>query len=213
MQSCRICFDEGEDLLTPCACKGSAAHIHGECLAKWLQISKKMECDICKTPYGAEEILGSPRLLYFSQRPYWVFLALLGVVTEYHVGLRTTPIQLWGLVLFWRIELFVEKVVPTIPWLLTLLLFSQAAIVALTIKHRRRYLDRICSFTVPSGMALSVPSYICILLSGLLISFCYPIGGSVMVLHYSSFLYDIHRLTVADMNRQSTRSFMARIGV
>jgi hypothetical protein len=134
-------------------------------------------------------------------------------MTEYHVGLRTTPIQLWGIVLFWRIELFTKRVVPVIPWILTLLLFSQAAIVAPTIKHRRRYLDRIFSFAVPEGMALSVPSYICILLSGLLISFFYPIGGSVMVLHYSSFLYDIHRLTVADMNRHSTRAFMARIGV
>jgi E3 ubiquitin-protein ligase DOA10 len=216
MQSCRICFDEGEDLLTPCACKGSAAHIHGECLAKWLKISKKMECDVCHTPYGAEEILGSPRLLYFSQRPYWVFLALIGLVTEYHLSLHTTPIQLWGLVLFWRFELFIEKVVPTIPGLLILLLIGQAVVMApviAAIKNKRRYIGLVCSFTAPEGMKFCLPFYLFLLLGGLLLSFRYSIGGSIMVVHFSSFLYDIHALTVADINRQTVRAFMARIGV
>ena len=218
MQSCRICFDEGEDLLTPCACKGSAAYIHSECLGRWLEISNKTTCDICKTPYGAEEIVGpiSPWVLYFSQRPYWVFLALLGLVTEYHLCLRTTPVQLWGLVLFWRIELFIARIVPLIPYLLVLLLIGQAIVMAsviAAIKDRRRYIRHICSCIAPDGMKFCLPFYLSLLLGGLLISFQYPIGGTIMVVHFSSFLYDIHALTVANINRRCAKVLEIRLGI
>jgi hypothetical protein len=85
--------------------------------------------------------------------------------------------------------------------------------VVAAIKNKRRYLDSVFSFTAPEGMKFCLPFYLSLLLGGLLLSFRYSIGGSIMVVHFSSFLYDIHALTVANMNRQSTRAFMARIGV
>jgi len=216
MQTCRICFEEGDGLLTPCVCKGSAAYIHNECLGRWLQISKKTDCDVCHTPYGAEETIAAlhPWTLYFSQRPYWVFLALLGLITEYHMCLRTSPIRLWGLLLFWRVELFIERVVPTIPWILTLLLIGQAVVLTpmiAAIKNRRRYLGYLCSCRLPEGMRICMPLYLCILLGGFLLSFQYPIGGSIMVVHFSAFIYDIHQLLVADINRACARALLRRL--
>jgi len=177
-----------------------------------------MECDVCHTPYGAEESIPTinSQVLYFSQRPYWIFLIILGLVTEYHLSLHTTPIQLWGLVLFWRIELFIEKVIPTIPWILTLLLIGQAVVMApvfAAIKNKRRYLDNVFSFTAPDGMKFCLPFYLFLLLGGLLLSFQYSIGGSIMVVHFSSFLYDIHVLTVATINRRCAKILEIRLGM
>jgi len=49
-ESCRICF-EPDNLIQPCNCTGTAAHVHKECLMKWLKVSKKQECEICRFQY------------------------------------------------------------------------------------------------------------------------------------------------------------------
>ena len=33
--ACRICLEEGGDLISPCACKGTTGYVHSECLEKW----------------------------------------------------------------------------------------------------------------------------------------------------------------------------------
>ena len=35
---CRICLsgEQGEELATPCACRGSVAHVHSDCLKQYL---------------------------------------------------------------------------------------------------------------------------------------------------------------------------------
>ena len=45
--TCRICLDEG-DLIQPCNCTGTTAYVHEECLMKWLNISDRRDCEICK---------------------------------------------------------------------------------------------------------------------------------------------------------------------
>ena len=32
---CRICLEVEGELVTPCQCKGSVAHVHGSCLERW----------------------------------------------------------------------------------------------------------------------------------------------------------------------------------
>ncbi len=51
MSSCRICLEEEGFMIQPCMCKGTAKDVHPECLMKWLSISGKKECEICKHPY------------------------------------------------------------------------------------------------------------------------------------------------------------------
>ena len=48
--TCRICLEEG-DLIQPCLCTGTTAHVHEECLIKWLAISNRTDCEICKYEY------------------------------------------------------------------------------------------------------------------------------------------------------------------
>lgn len=52
--TCRICLDEG-DLIQPCNCTGTTAYVHEECLIKWLAISNRTDCEICKFEYEFEE--------------------------------------------------------------------------------------------------------------------------------------------------------------
>ena len=53
--TCRICLEDG-DLIQPCLCAGTAAHVHEECLIKWLAISNRTDCEICKYEYDFVEI-------------------------------------------------------------------------------------------------------------------------------------------------------------
>ena len=48
---CRICFDCGGNLLSPCECRGSLGHVHFECLCNWIHSSGKTDCTICKSDY------------------------------------------------------------------------------------------------------------------------------------------------------------------
>lgn len=54
--TCRICLDEG-DLIQPCDCTGTTAYVHEECLLKWLAISDRNDCEICKFEYEIVEVV------------------------------------------------------------------------------------------------------------------------------------------------------------
>lgn len=61
--TCRICFEPG-DLIQPCDCKTS--YVHQECLMKWLNTSRRTNCEICLFDYKIK--LKKP-LLLFSDDP------------------------------------------------------------------------------------------------------------------------------------------------
>ena len=54
--TCRICLDDG-DLISPCRCTGTAAFVHEKCLVRWLNTSKRTDCEICKFEYVFEEVI------------------------------------------------------------------------------------------------------------------------------------------------------------
>jgi hypothetical protein len=55
--TCRICLEDGGELIQPCNCKGTAANVHPDCLIKWLNISGTTSCEICKFEYECEDVL------------------------------------------------------------------------------------------------------------------------------------------------------------
>jgi hypothetical protein len=55
--SCRICLEEEEPFVHPCACKGSSGEIHSKCLQTWVEQSGNKSCEICKQEYSMEEKL------------------------------------------------------------------------------------------------------------------------------------------------------------
>lgn len=50
--ACRICLEEGGERY--CKCSGTSAHAHEACLLKWISVSKRDECEICKHPFEFE---------------------------------------------------------------------------------------------------------------------------------------------------------------
>ena len=50
---CRICLESTGDFIYPCACNGTQAAIHRECLRKWLTYSNSPErCELCNTKWS-----------------------------------------------------------------------------------------------------------------------------------------------------------------
>ena len=43
-------------MIQPCKCKGTAANVHVECLQRWLEVSERTSCEICKHRYDIEEL-------------------------------------------------------------------------------------------------------------------------------------------------------------
>lgn len=52
--TCRICLEEEGIMIQPCNCKGTAAHVHEECLGRWLSVSNLTKCEICNFEYAVE---------------------------------------------------------------------------------------------------------------------------------------------------------------
>jgi len=48
---CRICFEEGGDLLTPCRCRGTSAYIHRDCLLEYIRHYPDRICRVCQCPF------------------------------------------------------------------------------------------------------------------------------------------------------------------
>lgn len=64
--SCRICLEEEGPFVSPCACKGSTAHIHEECLIKWIETSGADKCEICHEKFTKEETCSWEPRKYFK---------------------------------------------------------------------------------------------------------------------------------------------------
>ncbi len=55
--SCRYCWENDDNLLSPCRCKGHIKYVHKKCLLKWIDSKREnfnnsYECEICKTRYN-----------------------------------------------------------------------------------------------------------------------------------------------------------------
>lgn len=84
--TCRICYEDG-DLISPCACTGTMAHVHKECLEKWIAVSHRSTCELCHTPFDGSLVRLPSLLTRWRSSPLaaYAFIAfVLGV--SYAVG-------------------------------------------------------------------------------------------------------------------------------
>ena len=69
---CRICLQADGMLKQPCACRGSAAHVHHDCLSRWRRSSRKVDaayrCDQCHDHYRDAESVDILRMRLAEQR-------------------------------------------------------------------------------------------------------------------------------------------------
>jgi hypothetical protein len=47
LMQCRICFEEGGRLVSPCSCRGSSAYIHPHCLERYVLHYPDRVCRVC----------------------------------------------------------------------------------------------------------------------------------------------------------------------
>lgn len=52
---CRICYDDKNNLISPCRCKGTVGLLHKSCLERWLQVSQMVSCEICGYEYNLRQ--------------------------------------------------------------------------------------------------------------------------------------------------------------
>lgn len=50
--TCRVCFEAEGPLVSPCACKGTAAYVHAACVEACVVASGSEACKVCRHPYA-----------------------------------------------------------------------------------------------------------------------------------------------------------------
>ena len=66
-RDCRICLQSIEDesnLVHPCACTGSQAYVHKNCLYEWIRIRGLNKCDICHQEYAGLNLIKKYRSFF-----------------------------------------------------------------------------------------------------------------------------------------------------
>lgn len=79
---CRICLQEDveSNLLSPCACRGSCAFVHQNCLLHWILLRKTDSCLICTAkydPFIMEKCSTNKMQHLLKTNPIGVFLEIL----------------------------------------------------------------------------------------------------------------------------------------
>ena len=54
--TCRICYEPTGELVSVCGCTGTHAHVHIECIQKWIDISNKHTCELCQKPFSHRKL-------------------------------------------------------------------------------------------------------------------------------------------------------------
>lgn len=66
---CRICHQSeaqtNSQIISPCKCSGTMAHVHRECLERWVTLAAATCCDICGYHYECTKKIPSPFLVTF----------------------------------------------------------------------------------------------------------------------------------------------------
>lgn len=81
-QTCRICLatDFTENLISPCNCIGSIQFVHRDCLQDWLQISKNVQCEICKLDYNVFKKFKPFRQWIFPKFDFYHFFLYFSII-------------------------------------------------------------------------------------------------------------------------------------
>ena len=73
--ACRICLEQSRlsDLVSPCRCNGSLKYIHKACFINWIDKSKSLVCELCKSYYRNIVVQSKPAnfLAFIRAEPEW----------------------------------------------------------------------------------------------------------------------------------------------
>ena len=138
MHTCRICLEPGGK--TFCKCSGTAGHVHEKCLVKWLNVSNRKECEICKHTFEYKYTTScSPTCklteedIMLSTDPHgncfvilFSFVIAIGIffvnllTAMYLVGFVASHIVLFAIVCVFRKEMYVFNSMLFMQWVSTM---------------------------------------------------------------------------------------------
>ena len=64
-KQCRICFEEGGELVSPCACSGTSKYIHTECLKRYIRFFPDGMCRVCNQYLDFESLESKAFFIFF----------------------------------------------------------------------------------------------------------------------------------------------------
>jgi len=214
MDTCRICYIQAEKnnpLVAPCVCKGSVQYIHKQCLYRWVRISTRNDCELCKTPFTMEMIkfeqIYRPNqyILQLSTRP---FLLLIELICFYILYLQfmqhiVFPVKEASYEKYQYIYDLISNVQQKIPTILGIVLASQSIVLVpafYMVQRKCRYLSYIVFNRDISGLTATPLSYYMVIACSIFMSFYFRIGGAFSSVIFMSKLYEIHCKLVLQIN-------------
>ena len=73
--TCRICLEQSKlsDLVNPCRCNGTLKYIHKSCFVSWIDKSKSLTCELCRSYYRDIIVRSKPAglLAFIRAEPEW----------------------------------------------------------------------------------------------------------------------------------------------
>ena len=73
--TCRICLEQGKlsDLVSPCRCKGTLKYVHKSCFVSWIDKSKTLNCELCRSYYRNIIVRSKPAsfFAFIRAEPEW----------------------------------------------------------------------------------------------------------------------------------------------
>lgn len=87
ISECRICFSSDGQLLSPCLCSGTMAHIHYNCLKQLIEINGENNCRICGHNWIGFELIAtemnfSDYLRTHVHQRVDIFLIIIGLIID-----------------------------------------------------------------------------------------------------------------------------------
>ena len=82
--SCRICLEQSRltELVSPCRCKGSLKYIHKTCFVNWIDKSKSLICELCRSYYRNIIVQSKPAnfLEFVQSEPEWAISLAINLI-------------------------------------------------------------------------------------------------------------------------------------
>ena len=109
---CRICFENGKNLISPCHCSGTIKFVHRECLEKWRNfesdIYRPFRCEICHSFYQFDDVpdLGLCRYL---RKIFYIIYIYLEIIFHFYCYYQKTYSEMIPVCLLVPIGMILHK--------------------------------------------------------------------------------------------------------
>ena len=184
--------------------------MHQSCLATWIRVSKRLNCEVCKAAYDIPDLVLEPThrphelVLRLATYPYFVFSECLLMYIAYVVANSRyhSSIEIYTTILY------------SFPYILMVVIAAQAVVMWPAIdkiRDKGRYLRYMCLEHKFPGVRFSISSYYVLATMWFLLSWIFPVISSMLFLFIISKFYEFHCALVKHINGDAVRQFLSQV--